>query len=311
MKFVKFVSRLITCTIMLLIVGVIVLKVGEPILSRQINDPLTAKFTNLALNELAFPPTQQELIDWTKQLESMGLVEHSYDITLHYLQLSGERDGQLYVDYYNHYLDIFQLSSKYVAKVSVGEVFNDEISIFSNESVKPQGGEYALDKNTKNTAEPINHEEVSQNDRTIEDELLEDSRISNTSDNLESQSTSPEAEYDFTDDFATDINEFVVLVNGVRKGDFASKEEAIAFADDFSRAEVYVPNTVVWDNIPVRLYVNDVYIQSYDSKTEAFQDDATWFDYAKLMDEETMKIVWDNYPGRECGTCESVIQDQY
>jgi hypothetical protein len=303
---------LIGFAISLIIIGVVVKKVGEPILSRQINDPYTEKLTNYALNELVFPPTQQELINWTKKLESEGHIDHSYDVTLHYIQISGESDGVLYVSYYRQYLDIFQLSSKYVADVSLGRTFKDDISIYSVNSVEPQGEEYALNRNADSVSKQVNHKNVSQNERDIKENMHEDSDINGASDNLEEQNsnTNPEFFNDSIDDFETDLNEFVVFVNGIRKGDFASKEDAIAFAHDFRRAEVYVPNTIVWDNIPVRLFVNDTFIQSYDSKTEALQD-AVEFDYAKLMDEDTRKVVWDNYPGRECGTCDSVIQDQY
>lgn len=35
---------------------------------------------------------------------------------------------------------------------------------------------------------------------------------------------------------------------------------------------MYVPNTVIWDNIAVDLYVDNVFQASYESKTEALKD---------------------------------------
>lgn len=303
LKFVKFITKLLVFVLTLLFICVAVKKVGEPILSRIINDPFTEELTNRAVDELVFPPSQNELVKWTKQLEDDGDIDHSSDVSLQYIQISGEKEGEIIVNYYRQYLNVFLLSSSYKADVIVGRAFEGDISISSIGLIEPVGEEYALNNDTENGSKQktIIPGTNSKSDSFNEyDTHLSDDQLESSADDI----------YANSDGFEEDMNEFFVFVDGVEKGAYASKEEAISFARDYVRAEVYVPNTVIWDNIPVKLFVNDEYLQSYNSKTEALLD-AVKYDYAKLMDDNTNKVVWDNYPGRECRTCDSVIQNQY
>ncbi|MDQ0063318.1 hypothetical protein [Paenibacillus harenae] len=118
---------------------------------------------------------------------------------------------------------------------------------------------------------------------------------------------------DLTEDWRKSVGfelpEFSVIVRDKYQASFFTQEEAVDYAKQFDHAEVFVPNTFLWSNIAVYLFVDDTFVRSYDSKAEGIKDAST-MDKAKLIDQETGKVVWDNYP-RECRTCESAISDQY
>jgi hypothetical protein len=103
--------------------------------------------------------------------------------------------------------------------------------------------------------------------------------------------------------------EFLVIQNGAIVRSYHTAEAAIDFASTISNTEVTNPRVVIWDNKPSIVYQGDQHIKDFETKTEAISY-ARQLTEAKVVNKLTDKVEWDNYP-RECGTCESPIQDQY
>lgn len=105
---------------------------------------------------------------------------------------------------------------------------------------------------------------------------------------------------------------FILLVNGQSQGSFYALTRAIDYGENFDNAMLVNPSVIVWDNIPVKWYKDDIYQSKFDSITEgiaAVQENGENVS-SKLIASSTGYVVWDNYP-KECGACESPISDQY
>ncbi|EJL31549.1 hypothetical protein [Brevibacillus sp. BC25] len=106
-----------------------------------------------------------------------------------------------------------------------------------------------------------------------------------------------------------DIKEFIVLQNGSSVDAFYTANEAIEFAKNLDQAEVVNPNVGIWDNKPSSVYQYDKHLKDFSTKKEAIEF-ANKYDHAKVVNLKTGKVEFDNYP-KECGTCESPIQNEY
>ncbi|KGX91898.1 ankyrin repeat domain-containing protein [Pontibacillus marinus] len=103
--------------------------------------------------------------------------------------------------------------------------------------------------------------------------------------------------------------EFTVTVHENVKKRFYDRDKAIAYAKQYEQAEVYTPNVPIWDNKPSSVYQGEKHIGDFPTIQQGI-DVANQYKNAKVINRKTDYVVFDNFP-KQCGTCDSPIQDQY
>lgn len=343
----RFMKNFVVWILSLFIVFFFAVKIAgyivEPLFSKYKMVPIAEEIAYRLQAEMPIPPTHEYLKQFTEQLEQEGIVSNAADVTIDYLQLAEQSIYTVYVDYYKMLPLNYQVRGK-VQYDGVTKYHDVEVYVHSSEYVesqellesKSQPQDVGVEQDSAETDKEMALGDVDVDidyvergtdfEEGNEEEVFRiisvctgDTRIADFRSTTDAQEYAQDRGFndyrivDLTEEWRESVEfelpEFSVIVWNKKQASFFTQEEAVTYAQQFDHAEVFVPNTFVWSNVPVSLFEDDMFIRNYESKVDGIEDASNMLN-AKLVDLDTGKVIWDNYP-RECRTCESAIQEQY